>query len=98
MRRFVVRVSNRAQAIIDRELDWWNSERSYARVTLAQELENVMRYLRAMPWLGYPTLPRAPGRHTKLLPKTQYWLRYLVDEREGIILVTGLVHTSRRRR
>ena len=96
MRWYRIAIGKSARRQLRQELGWW-ADNVGVPSPFSLELARVLLLLRSFPGLGHPVAGRA-GRHRKLLRKSQYLLDYLVDDARGIVTVTRVVHTSRRRR
>lgn len=91
MRKLII--TPRAQRQIDAAENWWIRNRDKNPDAFEDDLARAAEKLTTNPAMGGPVRARRRGIRRLLLPRTQYYLYYRVEEE--IIRVLSLWHASR---
>lgn len=79
---------------MERAIIWWRANRDAAPQLLEDEIQEAKRRLLAAPYGGVRVAGEGDTRRV-LLPRTQYWLFYEVDEADQRVRVLRMWHASR---
>jgi plasmid stabilization system protein ParE len=94
MKRFRVLLLEEAEGQFDQIARWWARHRREHPNLVAEEMAEAGRLLIASPEAGEPA-PRRRGVRRMLLPRSQYWIYYRLDEDAGEVVITAIWHASR---
>lgn len=94
MKRFRIRLLDKADAQLDAVASWWRGNRQEHPDLVFEELEEVEQTLALIPEAG-EEVPRRRGARRALLPRSQYWVYYRVDEDARAVVITALWHAAR---
>jgi plasmid stabilization system protein ParE len=94
MKRFRIRLQEEAEAQLNQIEAWWRRHRREHPDLVAEELAEAGRTLAAAPEAG-ESFPRRRGVRRLLLPRSQYWIYYRVDDDAHDVRIMAIWHTSR---
>jgi plasmid stabilization system protein ParE len=96
MRRFRVTLLGRAKTQIREIAAWWRANRGERHRLPLEELRAAIGALGTFPDIGiaHPTRARHGVRRV-LLPRSQYWVYYVVNEELGEVAVLAVWRASR---
>jgi plasmid stabilization system protein ParE len=96
MKRYRVRLAERAEAHLEKIAAWWEEHRREHPNLVAEELRDAMSTLAAFPLTGPRFRSRfARGARRMLLPRSQYWVSYEVDPDAEEVIIFAVRRTSR---
>lgn len=95
MPRHRVLISAEARAQLRAIAAWWRKERAETPTLLRQELSEVSQRLALLPGAGAPYPAAGEDVRRILLPRTQHYVYYIVDDQARTVTVVTVWSTAR---
>jgi plasmid stabilization system protein ParE len=97
MKRFEIRVAERAMTEIRKISRWWRRHRHAAPLLFDRELDTILDLLESQPEIGtFRRLAGVGDVHVVILRRSRYLVAYQIFPEEKQVWIVRVRHTSRR--